>query len=192
MSKDWWINAVQWTLWGVAMTLAMGWLARSRLKRRSDALPRQLYHPMSTLITGLVCFVFFAGIAIISNVYANKTTTWWTTTIFVGFALMSIPVVADYFLARHELSDAGLSYRGLSGKRGYLKWSELYRVQYAPAMKWFRLETSSGKVARISAMLIGLPEFAQHLLRHAPSEAIEENTLHILKATAHGNPPPVW
>jgi hypothetical protein len=192
MSKDWWITAAQWALWGMVMSLAMGWLAKNRLKRHPNTSPRHLYHPISTLIVGLVCFVFFAGIATISNVYANKTTTWWTTTIFIGFAAMSVPVVADYFLARHELSDAGLSYGRLSGTRGYLKWSELYRVQYAPVMKWFRLETSSGKVARISAMLVGLPEFAQHLLRHAPPEAIEKNTLHILQATAHGNPPPVW
>ena len=192
MSKDWWISAVQWTVWGIVMTIVMGWLARSRLRLRPRASANHLYHSTSTLIIGLVCFVFFAGIAIISNVYSNKTTTWWTTAIFVGFAVMSVPVMAGYFLARHELSDEGLSYGKLSGKRGYLRWSELHRVQYAPVMKWFRLETKSGDVARISAMLVGLPEFAQLLLRHAPPAAIEHNTLQILKATAYGNPPPVW
>jgi len=174
------------------MTLAMGWLARSRLRRRANASLRRLYHPISTLITGLVCFSFFAAIAIISNVYANKTTTWWTTTIFVGFAVMAIPIIADYILARHELSDDGLSYGRLSGPRGYLKWSELRRVEYAPVLKWFRLETNSGKVARISAMLVGLPAFAQHLLRYAPPKSIDENTFLILQATAHGNPPQLW
>jgi hypothetical protein len=192
VSKEWWVTAVQWIVWGILMTLVMGWLAKSRLRARPDASLHQLYHPTSTLIIGLACIVFFVGIAIISNVYSNKTTTWWTTTAFLGFAVLAVPVVADYFLSRHELSDEGLSYGGLSGKRGYLRWSELRRVQYAPGMKWFRLETSSGKVARISAMLVGLPEFAQLVLRHAPPKSIEPGALPILQATADGNPPPIW
>jgi hypothetical protein len=59
-------------------------------------------------------------------------------------------------------------------------------------MKWFRLETRTGAVARISAMLIGLPEFARLLLAHAPADAIPPETLLVLEATAAGNPPPVW
>jgi hypothetical protein len=59
-------------------------------------------------------------------------------------------------------------------------------------MKWFRLETQSGDVARISAMLIGLPEFARLLLSHAQPHAIDAETLLILQATADGNPPSVW
>lgn len=192
MIREWWVSAVQWTVWGVVMTLVMGWLARSRLKPRPRSAAGRLYHPPSTLIVGLVCFLFFAGIAILSNVYANSTTTWWTTTLFVGFAAMAIPVVLDYFLARHELSKEGLRYRGLSGRSGYLKWSDVQRVRYAPAMKWFRLETATGSVARISAMLVGLPEFARLVLAHAPRDAIDEETLPILEATARGNPPPVW
>jgi hypothetical protein len=116
----------------------------------------------------------------------------WTTAIFTGFALLSLPLIADDFLARHEVCEEGLSYSRLTGRRGYLKWSEPRRVRYAPAMKWFGLETASGDVARISAMLVGLPEFASLLLAHAPSQAIEADTSPILRATAAGQPPPVW
>ena len=59
-------------------------------------------------------------------------------------------------------------------------------------MKWFRLETQSGDVARISVMLIGPPEFARLLLSHAPPDAIEAETRLILQARADGNPPSVW
>lgn len=192
MGKVWWVELVQWTVWGIAMAGVMGWVARSRLKSSAKARSGQLHHPKSTLVVGEVCFVFFAGIAIVSNVYANETTTWWTTALFVGFAAMAVPVVMDYFLSRHEVSEEGLRYGGLSGRRGHLRWAELQRVRYAPVMKWFRLEGGSGEVARISAMLVGLPEFARLLLRHAPAGTIEDDTLQILKATAEGNPPPVW
>lgn len=65
-------------------------------------------------------------------------------------------------------------------------------MTYAPAMKWFRLETRSGDVARLSVMLMGLPAFAQVLLAHAPAEAIAPETRAILEATAAGDPPSVW
>src|SRR5437588_3897018 len=59
-------------------------------------------------------------------------------------------------------------------------------------MKWFRLESQSGIVVRVSVMLMGLPVFAQMLLANALSEAIDLTTLTILQATAEGNPPSVW
>ena len=157
----------------------------------SDA--RTLTHPPITLIVGLLCFGFFAGLVIVSNVYRNETTTWWTTAIFAGFALLSIPVVVDYFRVRHRLSDDGLAYRTLlTGTRKYLRWSDVRAVRYAPGMKWFRLETHSGDVARLSVMLMGLPEFARLVLEHAPENAIESRTRPVLQATADGHPPSVW
>lgn len=60
------------------------------------------------------------------------------------------------------------------------------------AMKWLRVETTDGSVVRISAMLMGLPEFVQALLKSAPSEAMDAYTLQVLKATADGNLPSLW
>src|SRR5690348_15474758 len=181
MDQPWWGPAVQWTVWGILMALAMGWVARSRFKTRPDSDSQRLVHPPSTLIIGIVVFLFFAGIAIVSNVFPNRTVTWWTTAVFAGFALLSLAMVAAYFLGHHQVSEEGLSYGRLAGRRGYLKWADLCRVRYDPAMKWFRLETQAGDVARISAMLIGLPEFARLLLSHAPPHAIGAETLPILQ-----------
>jgi len=111
---------MQWTLWTIIMSLIMGWVARSRRQPRAAGYARRLQHPPSTLIIGLVCFSFFAGIAIVSNVFANATTTRLTTTVFVGFALLALPLVGDYFAARHEASKEGLRYGRLFGFR----WSD--------------------------------------------------------------------
>jgi hypothetical protein len=101
-------------------------------------------------------------------------------------------IVYAYFIECHEVSDAGLDYRSFAGVRKHLQWSDLRAVQYAPAMKWFRLETRSGTVARISIMMMGLPEFARVLLQSAPQAAIDAKTLEVLRATASGHPPSVW
>ena len=183
---------LQWTLWAVLMSLVMGWVGRSRGRARPAAAARRLQHPTSTLIIGVVCFLFFAAIAVVSNVFANSTTSWWTTAIFVGFALLALPVVGDYFAARHDVSDEGLRYNRLVGSGGYIRWADIKKVQFSDAMKWFRLESQSGEVVRLSIILMGLPEFARVLLAHTPRESIEKNALPVLQATAEGNPPSVW
>lgn len=185
-------RAIQWLVWAILMVVVMRWMARSRNHPRPPAEERVLSHPRSTLIMGLVCFIFFAAAAILSNVFRNHTTTWWTTSIFVGFALVSLPMITDYFIARHQVSEDGLAYRKMTGAARYLRWSDLKRVRYATGMKWFRLETKSGEVARISAMLMGLPEFARLLLAHTPEDAIDHDTLPVLQATAGGDAPSVW
>src|SRR4029077_8897864 len=175
---------LQWTLWTIIMSLIMGWVARSRRQPRAAGYARRLQHPPSTLIIGLVCFLFFAGIAVVSNVFANATTTWLTTTVFVGFALLALPILGDYFAARHEVSEEGLRHGRLFGAGGQIRWADLKSVRFSAAMKWFRLESQSGTVVRISVMLMGLPVFAQLLLVHTPPEAIESSTLPVLRMTA--------
>jgi hypothetical protein len=162
------------------MSLIMAWVARSRMRPRPAVCDQQLRHPASTLIIGLAGFLLFAAIAVISNVFANKTTSWWTTAIFVGFALLALPVVGDYFAARYEVSREGLRYGRLIGVGGFLRWDELRSARFSSGMKWFRLESQSGTVVRVSVMLMGLPVFAQMLLANARSEAIDPTTRTIL------------
>jgi hypothetical protein len=190
--RPFWATILQWTLWGVVMSLVMGWLGKSRFRVRPTSDARRLYNPPSTLIVGALCFLLFAGLAVVSNVVPNKTSTWWTTLIFAGFAMLSLPIVVSYFAADYRVSEDGLDYRTFFGTKKYLRWSELGDVRYATGMKWFRLETHSGVLARVSVMLMGLPEFARLLLEHTPHDVIESGALLILQETAKGNPPSVW
>lgn len=190
-SQELWGQVIRWGIWVVLMAIVMGWVARSRHRSRPPSEGRRLAHPPSTLMIGLTVFGLFSGIAVVSNVYANKTTTVFTTAVFLGFAALALWMVADYFVARHQVSDEGMSHGSLMGRRDF-RWAEVASVRYAPAMKWFRLETRSGRVARVSAMLVGLPEFARLLLAKVPPGAIEPQTLPVLEATASGEPPSVW
>lgn len=185
MNRPWWAYVLQWTVWGIVMSLVMGWLARNRLKSRPQADAKKLVHPASTLGIGIAGFVFFAGIAVLSNVYRNSTTTWWTTAGFLGFALMAVITIAEYFLARHEVSESGINYGTLLGRRGEMRWSELEQVRYSPLLNWFRLKSRTGQVAHISEMLIGLPEFARLVLQHVPPNSIEPSTKFLLEDLAN-------
>jgi len=191
MDGSWRTSLVQWLVWGLAMSLVMGWVARSRLRKTAGAQAQQLAHPPSTLIIGLVGFAFFAGLAVVSNVYANRTTSIWTTLTFVSLALLALPMVADYFFARHAVSAQGMDFGRMSGQRGRFGWSEVRQVTFSPAMKWFRLELADGRIVRVSAMLAGLPSFAQLLLDQVAPQAIHPEALPILQATAAGHPPAI-
>jgi hypothetical protein len=74
------------------------------------------------------------------------------------------------------------------GQRGILRWSEVRKVRFASVMKWFVLELHSGTTVRVSAMLIGLPEFARLLLRYVPKEAIDPEAHALLLETTQGRP----
>lgn len=193
LGKNWWAPAVQWTLWGVVMTVVMGWLAKSRMKERPASDADTLRQPAGILIMGLIGVSFFVGLAVVSNTIGkNSTTSIWTTLGFLFFAAMSLPMVADYFLGRHLMSQEGLDYGKLLGKRGYARWGEIRSITYVPMMKWFKLRTASGATIRISATLMGLPAFAQYVLAHVPPERIDGPTRALLVETANGTPPRLW
>jgi FtsH-binding integral membrane protein len=184
--------AGQWALWGVLMTVIMGLIDRSRRKARRPSERNVMRLPLSILIVGLVCSGLFGGVAVLSNLYPNRTVTWWTTAAFIGFAAMGLPIITGYFLERHRLSEDGIAFRNFLGMPRYLAWSELHAVRYAPVLRWFRLTTHSGTTARVSIMLIGLPAFARHILRRAPESAFDEEARVMLNRIARGELPPTW
>ena len=145
--------------------------------------------PVSILALIAVCFIFFCALIDIQITIPNPTVTWWTIGIFVGFAVMCLPVMSAFFLERHALSDQGLAFRNFAGVRKTVNWNDLQLVRYSPTMKWFRLETRSGTIARISIALTGLPAFARLVLLKAPPGAIDAASLPVLQATAAGRPP---
>ena len=170
-------TAVQWILWVLIMTLVMWWVSRSQTRARPKADQQLLQIPSSALVLALVCALFFFGLAIISNTIGkNETTSIWTTLIFVGFGVLSLFLIAEYFFARHRVFDQGMTYGRMLGQRGVFQWSEVAHIKYAPYMRWFVIKLHSGKTVRVSSLVMGLPEFARLVLLHVPKQAMNEET----------------
>jgi hypothetical protein len=174
------------------MSLIMGWLAYTRTRPRRPHEAHTLAHPRSTLVVGLVCGGFFAALVILSTLFPGKTGSPLIGLFFLGFAALGIPLVLDYWNARHTLTPDGLRYGKMLGTGGQFRWQEVRRLHYSEAAKWFRLELAGGQVVRISAMLRGLPEFAAAVLAQVPPAAIDADTRAVLEATAQGELPRVW
>jgi uncharacterized membrane protein YeaQ/YmgE (transglycosylase-associated protein family) len=182
----------KWILWWLLMALVMGWMARTRLKKRTSSEANSLRHPRSTLVMGIVIGGFFLAIAIMSYLFPNNTGSLGISLFFLALALLGAWLVLEYFRARHEIEPGGLRYQKLFGGGGRLRWSEVESVRYSSSAKWFRILTVTGETVRLSAMLQGLPEFAEAVLKEVPEDRIDGEAIPILEQTAAGSPPSIW
>jgi hypothetical protein len=184
------MNHLQWILWAVAMSLVMRWLARSR--KPESAEPGVLRHPTAILIVGVVCGGFFLLLAVLCALFPGKTGNWKIVAFFLMFASVGLLLVGEHRRVWHRLVPGGLEYHTLFGRHGTLHWEDVIRAGWSDGAKWFWLERRGGEVVRISAMLIGLQEFARAVLDGVPRSAIEPDALRVLEETADGRPPNVW
>jgi hypothetical protein len=185
----WWEALLRWGGPALLTSLVLAWMQTRRTRARAPGEASRLQHPPRALFMGIGLFVFFAGLVALSFAHDNATGVPLATSIFAAFALLSLLMAAEYYRARYELTADGLNYGRLLGARRSLKWRDVTHVTYSPGMKWFRIETSCGEIARISAMLRGLPDFAQAVLTQVPSYAIDERALAVLKSSSQAELP---
>ena len=191
MDLSWSAPFVKWLVGGILMALVTGWLARGRFR----SAPRthrgtELTYPRSVLLLGLVSVAFFAACTYLS--LPAKTGGPLVASVFVAFAALGTYLVAECLATRHAVRPDGLEYRTLLARRGFARWDEIEAVRYSPSMKWFVVGLRRGRSVRFSALLIGLPEFAQALRARVPPDVIAPETAALLDETAAGRPPSVW
>jgi len=174
------------------MSLVMGWLSLSRKRARLPAEQSVLRYPQSILIVGVVCSAFFLVLALLSILFPGKDGSPAISLIFVGFAFLGAPLIVEYYRVVHHLEEGGIRYSSLISTPGFLPWSDIKSVGYAPSMKWFRIEGRDGQIIRVSVMLMGLPEFARAVLSKVPDFRIDPVARDLLRRTAEGHPPSVW
>ncbi|MGO9804395.1 MAG: hypothetical protein ACLPTM_15530 [Steroidobacteraceae bacterium] len=187
-NREWWAALLPAS--GVLLTsLATAWVAVSRRRAQTPERAGRLQHPPSTLILGLLAVGLFLALAALALVYDNGSGGPMISALLAGFGVLGLLLMLEYYRVRHELTADGLDFGRLLGPRGALRWRDVTRITYSRGMRWFRIETGSGEVARISAMLAGLPEFARAVLEQVPSYAIDDRAREVLQACAQGELP---
>jgi hypothetical protein len=188
MNQPWWIPLIKPILFSLLFYLAMRVVNRRLRRRWKDDESRTLRHQGWVPILGSVAVLFGFGLAIISNTIGkNETTNIWTTSFFVGFGLLGLPLIADYLFSRHRVTEEGIDYGGMFGTQGFMAWKDLEYVSISQTMGWCILKSSSGAKARISVLLEGLPQFSRLVLEHVPRERIQMEAYLFLVQTANGS-----
>jgi tetratricopeptide (TPR) repeat protein len=176
---------------GVLLTSLVTVLAAALRKRAQPVAPtaRMQYPPslravgpflLAVLIMLAAAFAVTAETGPDARVVAGAFTT---------FGALGLLLMVGSVRVWHVLTADGLEFGRLMGRRGSLKWRDVTRLTYSKGMRWFRIETASGEVARISAMLTQLPEFARAVLELVPSYAIDDGAREALQAYIKGGSP---
>lgn len=85
--------------------------------------------PKYYLWVGVLSMVFFAALAVLSNVFPNGTESLWTTFVFTSFVLLGLSIVIAYVNWRIELYGVYFVYRTFFGRRYELLFSDIIRVK---------------------------------------------------------------
>lgn len=165
---------------------------RSPIKQLPAQPSYRMHEERSNLVIIAVCLVFFAGLLVLSNVFASDTVSLLTKASAAWMLLASTYALINGFLAHHELSLAGLIHTDLLGKTSEMKWNEVSKVSYSSTRKRFQIETYTGKTVKVTASLTAIPEFATILLAKVSPHRIEPNALKALEAASIGTNPILW
>ena len=164
-------------------------LAIRRALGKPSAQARQLVYPLGRLFSSLLGGGLFLGASVVSNIYRNPTVTVFTTTFFIVFGLWGLAGALNYVVVRHVVSETGMEFRRITGATVAFQWSEVVRVDFSDSMKWFRIRLSDGRSVRVSATLLGLPDFARLLLAVVPAALIDDKALTLLQSIIAGRFP---
>ncbi|HWZ64665.1 MAG TPA: hypothetical protein VNX02_16720 [Steroidobacteraceae bacterium] len=199
--REWWVRLIPVAA-ALATSLITSLIAASR-KRRARAAgaaagagilgpaapsdqPKRLQYPPLVLVIGMLAFGLFAAAASLSLVFDNGSGGPLVSAGFAALGVLGLLTLLEYARARHELTADGLEVGRLFGPRGSLRWRDVTHLSYSKGMRWFRIETAAGDVARISAMLMGLPELARAVLDQVPGYAIDAGTREVLEGCVQG------
>jgi len=197
--RPWWLHALQWIAWGIAMCFTMMWLGRSRNRpvkmttdgsalRDPSSVPVLIYPP-SIAIIGAAAGILFLPIGIAAFFAGEGNLKNLLSLFFLAFSSLGWLLVVGFFVEFHELRPDGIRFRTTWLRTGFVAWAEIEEISYRPRMGWFAIQTKDGRRLRISIYLVGLPEFAQKLAEMAPDISASEQTQKLLQETAAGNPP---
>jgi hypothetical protein len=182
--REWWETLVP--VAGVLLTSLVTALAAALRKRGQPAVPpaRMQYPPSVRAIGAFVLAVLIMLAAAFAATAENGTGGPVVAGVLAAFGAVGLLLIVGSVRVWHRLTADGLEFGRLLGRRGSLKWRDVTRLTYSKRMRWFRIETASGEVVRVSALVTGLPEFAGAVLEQVPSYAIDDGARETLQAYA--------
>lgn len=186
--REWWVRLVPIAAALLTSLLTTLVARRKRIAAAAGALDQagHLQHSPMVLVIGVLALGLFAAGAAFSRSFDDGSGGLLVGAGIAGLGLLGLAMILEFARARHVLQADGLEFGRLFGPRGSLKWRDVTHFSYSRGMHWFRIETASGAVARISVLLMGLPQFARAVLDQVPGYAIDAPTREVLEGYAQG------
>ena len=122
-------------------------------------------------------------------VLSSPTEPYWAVIGGVGLGMPGVLLILSFFISKHEIQTKGLTSRRIFGLRRTVLWSDVVRIWYSTMRMSFVLDIRDGSRVRISALMMGLPKFAEMALANVSPSVFDETTRATLEATAAGDLP---
>src|SRR5436305_7026119 len=96
--RPWWSIGLQWAVWLIVMGLVMGWVSRSRSRRKS-ADPGHMELPTSYGVIAVICTLVFATITILFSRYRKPDQDDFRIGfVFIGFCALGAVMTYHYVI----------------------------------------------------------------------------------------------
>jgi hypothetical protein len=189
--RPWWAAVLQWTLWAVAMSLVMAWLARSRMRPAAQSRSgTELRNPTSVLILGVVCSGFFGALAAWS--YGSPSGGPRIALFFVLFALLGVYLIYAYVTDWNEVRSDGVAFKSVRRGMRFAAWDEIVEITYTGWAQWLVLRLRDGTRFRLSMLVVGAQIAADALLRNVEGDVINKDAREMLERASRGDLPRLW
>jgi len=177
---------IQWSLFSIIMTIIFYLIAKSRKKDLVNNSSNTLSLPLYVLIIGLVDFIFFMAIAVLSNVFSNGTESIGTTVIFLAFSLLGLLLIYFYYIEKYSFTNKEIFYKKFTGKKVIIDISTIKSVKYQASMQWIVIKFNSSNKSYFATMLKGIRPFSDMILTNVEIGKIDSKTQEILKRIKNG------
>lgn len=170
---------------GLLAGAGIAWIWRAEARRHRG---HELRHPKLLLLvaSGMLPCVWFVHAAA-----SRGAVDWVGLAVPLCCAAAGAYLLLEYWTVRYLVHPDGFGYQTLFAGTGFAAWGDIRSVQWSLLGSWFRVELRSGRVVRISAIVLGLPALAQALLDQC-GPAIDPLARPALEQAAVGRPPLPW
>jgi hypothetical protein len=153
------------------------WVAQ-RGRPAADPETGRLLFRHSILFRGFALFAAFGiplGITVLLlfNPPKKQSEVWAVLGLYVGFAVLSAPLLWESLRFALTVGPEGLDCRSPWRGRRFLPWEEVKEVSYSGMNSWFIIRATDGWKFRVSILVPGLSQFLARCEQHLPPEALE-------------------
>ena len=191
----WWEPAFRWGIrlaWiFVAVSLVGAWLGRARRPAIAKEGSQVLTHSWRTRILAAVSAGLLAGLATLALRF-TKSDERWVALLFAAAASLGGVFVADAVRLRHELTNDGITYRGLWRRYDCIPWNAMVSARWNDVMKWLTVSIADGRVLRFPSLMNGFDTLALALYERVPALETDRATERVLADARRGRLPRVW
>ena len=159
---------------------------RTRRRDLESYTGSEVRFPPYVLLEGIVGFLFFISVALVSNLFPNETVTVITTSVFVIFSTLSGYQAFLYFAQRHQICDSHILFTSMFNTQTKIYWKVVAAVSYNPGIKWFVVETTSGKKYHISEIMRGIRQFSVAVIANVEPDKIARTASERLQKLQEG------